>query len=186
MAPGRPYETHSARRAGESAVGVLTALPVVETLMEKVLHHDRLRPSRLHRGENMTLTQQQAQERADMMAREFEKLSYKDLLACYRTHCEDPNALSVFEDHPEGELFIDVDIGELGHFQKRVSVEIVVTGDGWEKWDQPGCVWFERFASGKLRRHDGRTRRVGVRFITYGLGVFFILGGVIWAIACLW
>ncbi len=42
----------------------------------------------------MAITQQQAQERAEAVAREYEQLSYEELLARYESLCKDPIALS--------------------------------------------------------------------------------------------
>ena len=129
------------------------------------------------------LTQDDAQKRAEELGAELMRLSYNDLVDLRHAQCENSDTLCRFEDHPKGELYVDVGIGKLGRMRKRISVEITVTGDGWEKWDQPGCVYFERFASGKLYWFTTSAWQALLFYIFIFIGVVIILLSIIWLIA---
>ena len=96
------------------------------------------------------LTEAEAQQHAESAARELRKLSYDELLARAQAPSEGAEALDRFDQHPHGEPFVSITISKMGRWRKRVSVEVVVTDEGWEKWGNVGCVYFERYASGKI------------------------------------
>ena len=98
------------------------------------------------------LTVEDATRHLERAARELEALSYDELAKLAEAQDDNPELLSRYEQCQGTEVYIDTAVVKLGRLRKRVSVEMILTADGWEAWARVPCVYFERYASGKLYR----------------------------------
>ena len=46
--------------------------------------------------------------------------------------------------------YISLTVGRAGHLRRRMCVEITVIDDPTDSRGQPGCIYFEKYSSGKL------------------------------------
>ena len=106
-------------------------------------------PERI-RGPPEMLTQSDADQCAEEVAAEFLGLSYDQLEGLWRQQRDFEYYLARGRRHHGERVHADIVLEKFGLFRKRVSVEITVTPVDLKPGTLVGCMYFERFRSGKI------------------------------------
>lgn len=85
------------------------------------------------------------------------RLPFEDLAHMAVSQAKNPDVGCRFEDHPDGQLFIETSLGRLGIFRPRICVEITVTAENSESWSEIPCDYFERSSSSTLSLPETRS-----------------------------
>ena len=109
-------------------------------------------------------------------AADLKSLSYKELERLADLHGS-ADEWQTRELQVDGEtVYISTTFAKFGRFRKRVSVEMVLGGEGQQKqWGHP-FIYFERFESGRLYPSSGAN---GWKAAGFKALVYVFLGGVV-------
>ena len=114
----------------------------------------------------------------DRVAREFENMSYEQLqeLSATLERAVDGWTTLRREELPSGGLDVEALISEWGLVRRRISVELSVYSDDGSI--HPGvvpCVYFERFASGRIVKPGARGTVVTIGLVLALVAVLLLL-----------
>ena len=116
------------------------------------------------------LTFQDAYDCVQEVSRTYEKMSYLQLRALSRTPQGGWSVVDrTWRDVP---IRLTIQVNHFGRLRPRVSVEIVASAENESSWPGPPCVYWERYANGRLRKGSITRDKVwGVALI-----IFLVLG----------
>lgn len=118
------------------------------------------------------LTFQDADDCVQEVSRTYESMSYLQLRALSRTPEGRWSVVDrTWRDTP---IRLTIQVNDFGRLRRRVSVEIVAAAEEESSWPGPPCVYWERYANGRLWKPSIR----GGKAWTVAL-IIFVAGGLV-------
>ena len=117
-----------------------------------------------------SLTVQDADDCVQDVSRTYESMDYSELRALAATPKGRWSVLDrTWRDTP---IRLTIQVNHFGILRRRVSVEIVAAAEDESLWPGPPCVYWERYANGRLWKPSIR----GGKALTLGLYILWAIG----------
>ena len=122
------------------------------------------------------LSQNDADRCIEAAAVELKSLSYEELERFAELEDRDDAVLDRQLDVFGETVYVNIAIGKLGRFRKRICVEMILSAEGGHQWARVPCVYFERFESGRLwvaqARRSENALFSALPYVFFGVGAF--------------